>query len=1194
MLETLLARITELRHRVRRVLWLYGLSWVLAVLLGAVTLAGLLDWLLHLDDGGVRLLLGLAILAGSGWVAWRRLVRPLLTRLSDVDVALQIERRYPEFNDSLASTVEFATRHNDPAIGSPELQQAVIRESLEKVSRVDVADVVDTSGAQRVAMVAAVVIVATAMLAGFRSAEAATALRRLVLPFSDTTWPKTTSLRLLDTNLQPLELDGDSPLRVADGTSLQLYVEDTQGRLPADVRLESRRRDQRPLSQQLRQTTLRDDAGQPHEVCVIAIDSVTESLEFRAVGGDDYSMPFRQLEVVSPPVLDELRVRLTPPAYTGRSAEELPPGVGHLQGLLGTRVDIEAVANKPLTSIQLRRDRQPPVNVDLSGKTDRRFRTSFVIDEAGVSTYWFEMADEQGFRHPRPLHYEVRGSSDVVPDVYIEIPASDMLVTSDAEIPLRVVARDDLGLKAVGIRYGFGESVDEDDAVIPLVAGADEPQQLALDYNWSLSELALTQGTRIIFHAEAEDAYDLDAAHLGTSVSRTLTVVSPADKKGEIASRQAMLLEELERIQSAQQRAHDQVGELQTQFEEVGSFRPQDLDVLKRVELDQRRISSQILNPVDGIERRTDELLEELRQNGIEDAEMRGQLERIAEELGVLRESHLPAVEHELTQARKTIQTADEETSSEDAQAQPTAAETGPSLRRAGRHQEQVLASLEDLIGSLSRWHTRNDLENEIDKLVGAQEDLNRSTAEIGRETLTKPKSELTPQERADLARTAKRQRNYAETLQELQSRLSVDAKELSDSALNDPENMETALDYLREQAIVNRMREAAELLEQNRVGQAAEQQQQVLEELRELADHLADRQESDLETLVKKMEQAQQTLEELRQRQEELIQHSDPADDQPDDELLRLQKQQRELRDEVSRLARQLRRLQARQAGESAQRAASRMQQAAEDLTGDERSAADEHQREAAEDLEQAQRELAQAQRQAEEQLARELLERISDEITAMVERQQAVIDETERLDRLRAERGNWTRGQLKSLKGVAETQLGLRDESQRLADSLEAAEVFALAVRGAVREMTTAADRLDARQTDEETLRAQRAARQRFEDLMEALAEDEDEGESPDQDAEQPSDEGGRPQQQPPSETIPQLAQLKMLKTLQQDLVERTERLHEVREQQDSEAVQQQLDALAEEQGQLADLARNLTEALPEESIEDAPTEL
>ena len=71
------------------------------------------------------------------------------------------------------------------------------------------------------------------------------------------------------------------------------------------------------------------------------------------------------------------------------------------------------------------------------------------------------------------------------------------------------------------------------------------------------------------------------------------------------------------------------------------------------------------------------------------------------------------------------------------------------------------------------------------------------------------------------------------------------------------------------------------------------------------------------------------------------------------------------------------------------------------------------------------------------------------------MIAREQAVIDETHRLDELHAARGNWTRAQLKSLHDLAGTQTGLKQETDQLIEKLTAAEVFALSLKGAARQI-------------------------------------------------------------------------------------------------------------------------------------------
>ena len=115
--STLADRLCVVRRRIRRTVLLHGLSATLLTI-GAVTLAAsLLDWLVHIDDTGLRLLLLAGVAAATATAGWRWLVRPLRTRLGDVDLALRIERRFPVLADRLASSVEFIDGQRDPVSG---------------------------------------------------------------------------------------------------------------------------------------------------------------------------------------------------------------------------------------------------------------------------------------------------------------------------------------------------------------------------------------------------------------------------------------------------------------------------------------------------------------------------------------------------------------------------------------------------------------------------------------------------------------------------------------------------------------------------------------------------------------------------------------------------------------------------------------------------------------------------------------------------------------------------------------------------------------------------------------------------------------------------------------------------------------------------------------------------------------------
>ena len=87
--------LAELRGRVRVLTWVSGLSWTILVLFGGLLVSGLMDWMIHFDDPGLRLVIGLSLLGAAGVMAWRQLFMPLIQPLTATFLAMRIERRTP-------------------------------------------------------------------------------------------------------------------------------------------------------------------------------------------------------------------------------------------------------------------------------------------------------------------------------------------------------------------------------------------------------------------------------------------------------------------------------------------------------------------------------------------------------------------------------------------------------------------------------------------------------------------------------------------------------------------------------------------------------------------------------------------------------------------------------------------------------------------------------------------------------------------------------------------------------------------------------------------------------------------------------------------------------------------------------------------------------------------------------------------
>ena len=110
-----------------------------------------------------------------------------------------------------------------------------------------------------------------------------------------------------------------------------------------------------------------------------------------------------------------------------------------------------------------------------------------------------------------------------------------------------------------------------------------------------------------------------------------------------------MLLLDLERAETLQTTARGHVEELQLQLDRTDSLRPEDIDLLKRIELDQRQLESRMTDDLDGLESRARSIQAERESNNVEDPESTELLETLAGELSFLRTDALPQIRQKLS-----------------------------------------------------------------------------------------------------------------------------------------------------------------------------------------------------------------------------------------------------------------------------------------------------------------------------------------------------------------------------------------------------------------------------------------------------------------------------------------------------------------------------------------------------------------
>lgn len=226
-------------------------------------------------------------------------------------------------------------------------------------------------------------------------------------------------------------------------------------------------------------------------------------------------------------VVDELRVRVLPPAYSGLSAEEVTAGDVPLRVLAGSQIELSLRARGPVDGATL--GFNGSVN-RMRALGEERFTGTFTASASGALEMRV-LADERV--SPAPYVRAVETYADAVPLVRITEPAGDQLLRTvpGGPIGVRWTARDDLGLAAVALKYiksrGEGDAAKFTNGelsvgTIARVSTREWQGASALD----LSRLDVRAGDTLVFWVEARD-HNPSPANTGRSASLAIAIAGP-------------------------------------------------------------------------------------------------------------------------------------------------------------------------------------------------------------------------------------------------------------------------------------------------------------------------------------------------------------------------------------------------------------------------------------------------------------------------------------------------------------------------------------------------------------------------------------------------------------------------------------------------------------------------------------------
>ncbi len=1157
----LLDRLARLRRRIRLLLLLdgAGLTVVAAALGGLAAVA--LDYAVWLP-GEVRVAVGASICGTLAWVLWRRILRPVVTRIDLGEVAGVLDARFDDLHDRLASAVGFMRRRAAPGT-SEAMVRRVVTQANDDVQRLPLTSVVRWRRPMWTAVVAVAAVGATAGVGAAAPWFVRTGLQRYLEPFGPVEWPRRV-------RVEPVTGDATRPTggwfetraRIVRGQdpSLRVYVH---------ARWTGGRRERFGMTYDART----DQYFHPFR-------DLHDNVDYWFEAGDDATLDregAHRITVVPRPAVLEARLTLTDPPYVkDTEPRTLVLQEASVAGVAGSRARLAILTNKPLTTGE---QGQADATLTVPGgqkltmapadTSGRRFEAAFVARRSG--TLSVRTVDEHGFDNRGGTSYALSVRDDEPPHVVIVEPQAVTEVTPAASVATVISADDDFGLT----RVALAASVDRTKADRPTEFDLTEHMRVrrtpgrsvgSIAWRWNLRSMALEPGDVVTYRASAWDNYELSGRRHppGQSAEMRLKVISAKQLADRVRDELMLFKTVLRGMLTAQEAAQDEAETVRGAMDRQKGLSEEQRESLGQLAGRQSRLASRAKH----LAGRFGDLVKRLDANASDDRDVRERSTEASQRLGSLAAGAMPRAAEGLQQAGQA----------------KAASEQRQALTAAEKHQEAAAEALRTLLAGMDRWGDFQDVVRHIQQVLDEQERRTESTSRLGRQTLGRQVDELPTKLAAELKQQARQQERLGEDLDRLKQNMARLAEAIRKSDPAAAGALDDAGQAAESGQVARRIGEAAAAIRQNRMAQAQTAQRSVETALRDMFSRLERRQMEQLEVLSKRLKGAVEKVRTLIEDQTKLLAETRGLKGRPDEaaEGERLARRQEGLARAAGAIADEVAKVDgASRPARGVRRGGGRMTRAANRLDQGQHDQAAAEQTEAVKQLTEALETLEKLRAQAEAEMAGKTIQAIAKEIKALRDEQVTLNQRLDGLVQVRSKGRELTRIELRRLDRLGARQRELAGTLEQLRRRVQTAPVYDWVMRLIGVDMGGLADRVDQRLLDAESNRLAGGILERLGHLLAGLEQERPKDlEEKDQFAEGGG--GGQGSGATRDKPVPTVAELVVLKAMQVELNRRTRRAELEQQLTDRVSERQlgELRQLGQEQEQIRALTRRIVQ--------------
>ncbi|MBO6512664.1 MAG: hypothetical protein JJ974_01705 [Phycisphaerales bacterium] len=804
--SNILRTLQDSMKRVRRRIIGRGILRWMGSVVGVLAVFVLMDLFLHINMTG-RWMMLVILLGFAAWTFRRFVSRTLAVHAQPSDLALNLTSpgATTTTTSNTQTTASIAAIVDLPAPPPEERIEQQLREAIQRRSsrHIDSAAASATLRPQPLyEMLVVVSAICLVLILTVRSPMLATiGARRVLMPWTQVQWPKRFGITIPEhARFHPLDRaytataligpssdDPNAQLRwklvrpdntdIVRWTTLQL---NKQG-----IRKLSTNRSV-PTGMGSDPITAENQRHHRYEQ-LIPIQSLSaklipegSTLQYKIITRDDES-PTQRVRIVHPPMLESLTAQIIMPTY----AQDLGPITARFsQG----EVEIDPAARAiglvlAGSSVVLAWEFSSPVRqADSNSSLSHTLKRTLVIDSTMTTSV--RPVDENGLTPRDSVDVYIRVVADSPPESLISAPSTDLVIGQRALIDLSSQISDDLGIESTSL---IASVLSADEAVVlssqSMSADDTKPTRLtssaSLDLDQNLHNLDTTPGTEIMIRSMARDIAGLESQ----SPPRILRIVEDQDILRRVESQLGTMSEVLRKLD-------DQQRDLIARVRALESVDPEE----------QSQLTDQIQSRLNSAQR----LAERLEQSRIQDSQLTPMLESL--------QSTLERAESSSQDATESLQREQEDAAAES--------------------MEETRDELADAIAMLDRGQDTWLATRAIEELRSKVESLLQDTRSLGEQTQGQSIDQLAEDDRSMLEKILERQRRVTKDARETIDSLDQQADALDENNPTGAQGIRDAATQGRNSGIEEQLNQAGDQIAQNQTSSAAATQEQVLEEL--------------------------------------------------------------------------------------------------------------------------------------------------------------------------------------------------------------------------------------------------------------------------------------------------------------------------------------------------------------------------